>query len=567
MRPESHLSEEQLFLLSERSTSAHQEEVPGAIEWIEHIGHCELCNKRMSAQRELAATLAQLRMARMSLTPQCHSDEVFLKLSAGLLPDSEKNTLLWHIAQCDKCAETLRKAIEITSDVLTPQEEEIVAGLRTSDSRWQRTMAQELRLSSLSPATPDKGRKYVPRIAWALATACTVTLAFTLVFLSRARNEPQRVNRLLAEAYNQDRWFEMRIASAQPTKMAGALRGPGVQAPASLREAQGILGRHLAKDPDSPQWLALNGRAELLDNNLQEAIPSLERASQSLHCNTVALTDLATAYTLRAEAAAGASSGPLSGSRDLRLGYVSIAQAVACDPRDPVALFNKGLIEERLGMLIAAATSYRTFLSIESTGPWADVARKRVAALEKNISLHKESPHFFLNRTSNAGFAYEPEDYLDLAVRKWILRTDDHATLNALRRLGAELKDQHNDAWLSDLVTQTRDPEVLRMLAAAAAANAEGDYRTAVRSALLGESLLSPPQESAALSRLRFEAVYALHRTFRGRPCSYLAQVLGESLQTRPYPWLRGQIKIEAAICHNFIGNLEAANRDIAVLL
>src|SRR5678815_3925195 len=99
MRPESHLSEEQLFLLSERSTSAHQEEVPGAIEWIEHIGHCELCNKRMSAQRELAATLAQLRMARMSLNPQCHSDEVFLKLSAGLLPDSEKNTLLWHIAQ------------------------------------------------------------------------------------------------------------------------------------------------------------------------------------------------------------------------------------------------------------------------------------------------------------------------------------------------------------------------------------------------------------------------------------------------------------------------------------
>jgi CHAT domain-containing protein len=567
MRPESHLSEEQLFLLVERSTSPRQEEVPGATEWMEHVGHCEFCSKRISAQRELVAKLAQLRMARISLTPQCHSEEAFLKLSAGLLPDSEKNTLLWHVAKCDKCAETLRKAIEITSDVLTPEEENIVAGLRTSDSGWQRTMAQELRLSSVSVAIPDRGRWHIPRIAWALMAACTVTLAFILVFLSRGGDEPQRVNRLLAEAYDQDRWFEMRIANAQPTKMAGALRGPGVQAPASLREAQGILGRHLAKDPDSPQWLALNGRAELLDNNLQEAIPNLERASQSVHCNTVALTDLATAYTLRAEAGAGASSGPLSGSRDLRQAYASIAQAVACDPRNSVALFNKGLIEERLGMLLAAATSYRSFLSLESIGPWADVARTRLAALEKNISLHQQSPHFSPSRTSSAEFAYESEDYLDLAVRKWILRTDDQATLNALRRLGAELKDQHNDGWLSDLVTQTRDPEVLRMLAAAAAANAEGDYRTAVRSAVSGESLLSPSKESAALSRLRFEAVYALHRTFRGKPCSYRAQVLGESLETRPYPWLRGQIKIEAAICHNFVGDLGAANRDIAAAM
>src|SRR5258708_25603889 len=385
MRPESHLSEEQLFLLVERSTSPRQEEVPGATEWMEHVGHCELCSKRISAQRELVAKLAQLRMARISLTPQCHSDEAFLKLSAGLLPDSEKNTLLWHVAKCHKCAETLRKAIEITSDVLRPEEEKIVAGLRTSDSGWQRTMAQELRLSSVSVVMPDRRRWHIPRIAWALTAACAVTLAFILVFLSRGEDEPQRVNRLLAEAYNEDRWFEMRIANAQPTKMAGALRGPTVQAPASLREAQGILGRHLAKDPDSPQWLALHGRAELLDNDLQEAIPSLERASQSIHCNTGALTDLATAYTLRAEA--GASSAPLSGSRDLRQAYASIAQAVACDPRNSVALFNKGLIEERLGMPLAAAMSYRTFLSIESSGPWADAARKRVAALEKNISL------------------------------------------------------------------------------------------------------------------------------------------------------------------------------------
>src|SRR5258708_18562880 len=148
MGPESHLSEEQLFLVVERSTSPRQEEVPGATEWMEHVGHCELCSKRISAQRELVAKLAQLRMARISLTPQCHSDEAFLKLSAGLLPDSEKNTLLWHVAKCHKCSETLRKAIGITSDFLSPEEAKILAGLRTLSSGWQRTMAQEERLSS-----------------------------------------------------------------------------------------------------------------------------------------------------------------------------------------------------------------------------------------------------------------------------------------------------------------------------------------------------------------------------------------------------------------------------------
>ena len=118
MRPESHLS--RTTILAQREVDIRtQEEVPGAIEWIEHCRALRTLQRTNVCTARTRCDARPIANGKMSLNPHATRTRSSCS-SAGLLPNSEKNTLLWHVAECDMC-ETLRKAIEITSDVLPPR--------------------------------------------------------------------------------------------------------------------------------------------------------------------------------------------------------------------------------------------------------------------------------------------------------------------------------------------------------------------------------------------------------------------------------------------------------------
>ena len=117
------------------------------------------------------------------------------------------------------------------------------------------------------------------------------------------------------------------------------------------------------------------GRANLLAWDYDAAIGSLERALQLQPSSPSLMTDLASAHFERAEANHNAAG--YGAAADL------LSRALKAAPDDPVALFNRAIVYERMRLYDQSIEDWQRYLRADSGSSWTPEARKRLADVEQ----------------------------------------------------------------------------------------------------------------------------------------------------------------------------------------
>src|SRR5258708_4305590 len=173
--------------------------------------------------------------------PDCPDEQTWLSWAAGLLTDEEAAGYVAHAAACDRCALSLREAMEDLAYDMTPEEQKALAQLPTALPEWQREMATKLAAQQRGQRSddvvleetketeiPEEAQRpeisrpnlqprhnpafsWWPGLAWAAAPPAVAIIAVAVGWLVWLKTREPDVNQLLAEAYTEQRTIELRM--------------------------------------------------------------------------------------------------------------------------------------------------------------------------------------------------------------------------------------------------------------------------------------------------------------------------------------------------------------------
>ena len=545
-----------------------------------HVESCQDCSRNLQMHKYVQSEILRMRAPTPSPpTPECIGDADWLEVAAGLLPDAKARELMKHAAQCGHCGPLLKHAAEALVDETTPDEEAWLASLRRARPEWRKNMAEMLRSSAGAKDSSREKKEDAPRwqalFSWPRPAFAVAGIALVLAgWLALRMLRPPSVEHLLAQAYTEHRTLEVRIPGAKyaPMRVERATGGSSLDKSPSLLKAEALIGENLRKNPNEPRWLQAKARADLLDGNYESAIKSLQRALEAQPDSPPLLTDLGSAYFVRAEA------------RDRAIDYgnaiESLGKALAKSPDDPVALFNQALACERMFLYVQAVDDWEHYLRVDPQGDWAEDARKRLAALKEKLQQHEKSQAEPLlepaeiarsgtdNAAVRANIGDRIEEYLHVAVAEWLPKAypvgtpggvdaDDFRA--ALRVVADATAQNHRDSWLGDLLASSSSPSfaaAVTELSAALKANDTGDNVAAREYASAAARLFRSAADDAGALWAQVEYLFASHDAQEGTECMRAAQGLDQQLESRPYSWLKTQFLLEQGTCFWFMGDL-----------
>ncbi len=254
-----------------------------------------------------------------------------------------------HLADCDACREVwveagdAMEAMTIAAAVDVPTRR--VAADRPSN--WRRVAAM------------------------AAGAAALLLVGLWLVFRPAPLDEPIAA---LATSAASSRWVESRLDGAGWAPRPGAVRGTEASASSAARLAATRL-LEAAADRRDAQALHARGLALLALGNVDAAIVALASARDAASDRAASHSDLAAAYFERYRR---------GGVRDdAEAARREAERAVTIDPRSAAALFNQALAAEALGDIATARQAWDAMLRIDTSSPWAEEARARLAALPR----------------------------------------------------------------------------------------------------------------------------------------------------------------------------------------
>jgi CHAT domain-containing protein/cytochrome c-type biogenesis protein CcmH/NrfG len=551
-----------------------------------HVESCHSCSRRLQMHRIVQSEILRMRPLKpLSPTPECLGDGEWLEVAAGLYSDVKTRELMKHAAQCGRCGPLLKNAAETMADETTPSEETLLNSLSSARPEWQRNMAATLRAGA-GPQDDSREKKEGvqwwqalfswPRPVFALAGVAAAVLAG---WLGLRMLQPPSTDQLLARAYTEHRTLEVRIPGAKyaPMRVERAASGSNLDKSPSLLKAEAVIGENLRKNPDDPTWLQAKARADLLDGNYDSAIKSLQRALETQPESPSLLTDLGSAYFLRAESA------------NLAIDYgnaiESLGKALAKSPDDPVALFNRALACERMFLYTQAVDDWEHYLRVDPRGAWAAEVRQRLSAVKQELEEHDRSAaepllgpsEIAKASASDAALSTQIdgriEEYLRVAVVEWLPRAypvgaGENANVADLRstlRIVAELTSQkHGDQWLEDVLSTPQSQyfaSAVGALSSAIKANDIGDNMAARRHASEAERWFASSANEAGALRARVEHLFATKDAQEGKACLESSQRLEGRFQDHSYLWLKTQFHLEQGTCFWFMGNLADARK------
>lgn len=564
-------------LISSSSTSASDSRRPAHDDFEEargHVANCQDCAKKVQMHDRVQNEMHSL-AARTQQPPgsDCFPTGEWIKVAAGLLPERETKERLRHAAQCDHCGHLLQSAAVTLSDEASAEELETLASLDSAQPDWQISMAETLQ------SVASVGNAQKARLSWPKWSYSSWRLAFTmggglaLVVLSwtglRVLRQPN-AEQLLAKAYSDHRTIEVRFRGAQFAPVIhDEQRGAesDFDKPPDLLNAEAEIRKELSKDPNAPNWLDAKSRAELLDGHPDLAIQSLQRALETNPDSVDLLTDLGSAYFVRAS------------SKDSAVDYgeaiESFTQALAKSPDDPIALYNRAIACERLPVPHQAIEDWKHYLRVDPSGDWAEDARRQLTALEQKIGTREKSlfePLLSPEEVSSASDEIlhnkvEPrfEEYLRRAEENWLPKafpgqgiTPSNEARSALETLAKIANEQHQDTWLSDLLAHTSGAGFQKAIAAFALSvqhNVNGEYAQGRDSAQSAAESFRMAANPAGELGAKTEQIYSEHLLFEGDPCMSLLRSINEPLEHSSYRWLQAQASLEESNCADLIGN------------
>jgi tetratricopeptide (TPR) repeat protein len=357
-----------------------------------------LANSRLADERPTDSALADSKFAnskypvqaqvRTAPTPECPSSDALRQFAAGLTPDALAAKLTQHAATCDHCGPLLRTFTEDFSDDFTPEEQAALANLQSSSAKWQKTTARKmLEVGGVKTARVVKENERKPFLwKWVLVPAIAAVVAVAAIIFPiylAQRDTPEKVDKLLAKAYTEQRTMEMRWPGANYSALSSQERGNLGHQPASLFQAKSIILDHLSAHRDDAKWLHALGREEILEWRTEEALNDLKHALELSPNSVPIMVDLAMAHFQRAER----SQNVIDYAEAIEL----LGKALAINPDDPNTLFNRALLYQRMSppLYESALNDWNHFLAVERHGPWSDEARRHkheIEELKKNSS-------------------------------------------------------------------------------------------------------------------------------------------------------------------------------------
>ncbi len=576
---EQHLSPDLFHRLVEAGET--EQRAPELESAAQHVAACAVCRQRLGkyqkAQRGLEDLKLKISEERMK-TPGCPPESEWASLAAGLLDGAETGARVDHAARCAFCGPLLREAMEDLATEASDEERRVLRLLPSAQAENQQRLAARL---ASADSTAGRGPASRRLWAWGIAGAVAAALALAAILLyGHLANPYNSAEKLLAQAYTSNRELDLRIPGAAYAPMS-TVRGANASQPLPLLRAEVLIDRQLAAHPQSAAWIALQGRAQLLQGNFDAARSTLQQALRLQPNSPAILTDLATAeYALSEQE--GRSEESMAAAEHL-------SEALKLRPDDPVALYNRALVYESIGSLPLALKDWERYLSLDPSSGWTtNVAREHLDRLKKRLGSSPQSElppsdpaaaaAWLANRLKQpappAGtLGSADEQLLDVAVTRWLPDAyaataapgaQRQAERTALDRLAKELIRRHGDHWLADVLATPRSPSLAPGLAALAKAvrlNEEGRVDQGGKQAALAAKLLQAAHSPAAI-RAETELAYAYQREAdeSGRCLQAVRSTLRE-LGRRPYPWIEAQILLERGSCENVQWHLGASRR------
>ena len=397
-------------------------------------------------------------------------------------------------------------------------------------------------------------------------------LAFVIVIVAlfiRASHEwsVRESARLIAEAYGEQRTLELRIGTTRHAFVRvkrGQSTSSSLDQPLPLLEAEAKVGRLLQNDPDRPTFLSLRARTALLDWSYEAAITDLQKALWSEPRSPELLNNLASAYFERAE-----TSGNFE---DYGLAFELQSQALETENDNPVVVFNRAITAERLFLFTQSERDWEHYLRLDPSGDWSDEARQRLAEVHSVLEDRDRRSRSALLTSTEFAERVDPkapatweqvdqriEDYLSMAISEWAptLYSEDAKPKLELRKalgtLALIVKQNHGDAWLSDLLSDPATPAlsggVSSLARAIAADSVSDDYANGRLESQAALHSFRRTASYAGLARSKLEEATAFHFSDAASECLDAASDALSLAKSRKYHSIQIQSELELYNC------------------
>jgi len=562
-----------------------------------HIDGCKECEQKLNMF--LAAKNAlKSQQSDMFLAPTgaCVDESVWPAVASEVLSEgSSRNAqdmlpadlclkYLAHAASCQSCGSALKEAVADFNEKPTPEEEAILAGMEERSRSWP--PPRGLHVASPPGLEPKlKSSFHILRALFKppvlIPVIATLTIAICVgLYLSFRRKPETSIESLLAQAYSEDRTFEFRIPGGRP----GPVRQQRGQEKSLLDKPQSLLlatraiqeGR--SKHPNDPLLLDAKGRVELLMGDTINAVRSLEMALETDANSEVIMTDMATAYLLRARATG--SQKDVAAAEDL------LSKILQRNPGNNIARFNRALLEENAFLYDDATKDWQIFVKTEMDLEWRAAGQAHLDALQHRTSMSErpksEGEHtpqqalaeLYARRADlpeTESDALRDEEFLDDALRHWLpsfaafsgsAQTNIPGSKEALTKLSDLLRQHHHDDFLADLMAGEHSVAwkgAIGELGAAARANARGNMPEIITHARTSASLFREAHNNAGEAIAAFELLSGENRSQVADPCLAIATSGLRTDGMHRYPWVESSFLFESATCNFSVGKPQTA--------
>lgn len=555
--------------------------VPGSVQLPEssrrearrHVESCRECSQELQRHQFVYDEMSRMRVPHPPpSTRECIGDAEWPEVAAGLLPEAKTRELMKHAAQCGHCGPLLKDAAELLVDEMTPSEETWLASLPSTQIEWRRNFAKTLRAGAGSKAkdndtNDDRRRKTLTSswrwlLPWPRPALLLLPIAVAVVagWLGSRILQPPSADRLLAQAYTERRTLEVRIPGAKyaPMRVERSLGGSNLDKPAVLLKAEALIGEGLQKNPNDPALLDARARADMLDGNYDSAVKTLQRVLETQPDSSPLLTDLGSAYYLRAESADRAV--------DYGNAVEALGRALAKTPDDTIALFNRALACEQMFLYTQAVDDWEHYLRVDPQGEWAGEARKRLKAIQEKVKQRAERlaeplltpaviAKVVVDHAKDLSVIDEQaERYLEAAWKSWLPGAIEGSTdaQASLRYLAEILRNNHNDPWLADFLqgspSRSRDAAVRELLASDEALHT-GQYEQGARLAAQSARNFERSRNQAGMLRANFAVIRARASELDYAGCLETAASNLPLLAQSQYRWLNAGVLIQQGNC------------------
>ena len=313
---------------------------------VEAAGHLEECGECRSAFSLRALEIGETDVLRLKFPlmsgSACPGEADWFRFVSGEVSETEAKRYVQHASTCDACGSLLAVATEDTAE-LSEDDERLIDSLTVSTENGRQALAEKLaRRSTQVPV----GR---PRRRLVLVLAATFAVLASVFFILPIWQQ-WRLETRIAERFRDGRPFEFRLDGVP----YGALR-------VNMGSSPQTSSSSLPDAKSSSSW-----RLDLLEGRTDAAIGRLSALRAEGTASSQVMNDLAAAYAIRGDRT--------QNDEDYSRALEILAELIKRDPGYTPALFNEGILFERLKRESEMRASLTRFLQLEPDGEWRSEA-------------------------------------------------------------------------------------------------------------------------------------------------------------------------------------------------